>query len=301
MVLFFSRRTYNAATSKFTKNPAALTRYVMLNAAGSGGIISHQDWLAQVMAASQTGEVLIFVHGFNTSQSLMLERHGRIEAGLRAHGYRGAVVSFDWPSQGNIAGYGIDRNHAKQVARHLVPDGVLPILNQAPGVRVHVLAHSMGAYLTLRAFSGEGEAAGAAPWRADQVLFVAGDVEASALRSGAWGALVMELRCARLTNYYSVADKVLQLSEGILHGGEDRAGQAGLPDAPPGNAVDVYTTQQFRDHVPQARQGELEFSHIWLYEDAGFLRDAALTVAGTPDGVMPTRRNTNVGDRALLT
>ena len=303
MKFFLSRRTYNASKKKFTNNFAALTRYVMLDAgpsgAGAGGIISRDDWLAQVVARAQSDEVVVFVHGFNTPQASMLERLDKIEQGLQSNGYQGAVVAFDWPSDGILTAYDPDLRDARKSAPFLLPDGILPLLDR--GLSVHVLAHSMGTYLTLRAFAGQGDTVGASPWKVDQVLFVAADTEAEAVREGAWGGLVLERRCERFTNYYSTADRVLAVSGGIVHGGRDRAGHVGLPDAKPGNSIDMYTTEQFRRHVPPAQQSDIITSHTWLYDDAGFYRDAAMTVAGRADAGMPTRRNTNVGDRALLT
>ena len=305
MALFFSRRSYNASTGKFTKNLATLTRYVTLDVTsgggGTGGIVSQSNWLDLVAQESDTGEVLIYVHGFNTNQSDMLVRHAKIETALKAAGYRGAVVAFDWPSQGVVTAYDPDRHMSEKVAGYLVPEGIRPILQTVANARVHLLGHSMGAYLSLLALAAEGETAGETPWKVDEALFVAADVEASSLRHGAWGALVMEHRARRLTNYYNVADKVLSLSGSFVNFGAPRAGQVGLPNAEPANAVDVYTTEQFRRHVPQNKQNDLIFSHIWLYDDAGFQRDMALTVMGTADAQMPTRVDTNVGDRALLT
>lgn len=305
MALFFTRRTYNASKQKFTDNVASLTRYVRVQASGggshSGGIISRDDWLDLVIAGAQSREVLIYVHGFNTDQAGMLSRLGKVEGGLRANGFTGAVVAFDWPSRGDVNFYDSDRTNAKAVAPFLVPDGILAILQRSPGIKVHLLAHSMGAYLTLRAFSGEGQQPGQSPWKVDQALFVAADVEAEALRRGAWGALVMEHRCQRLTNYYNVVDQTLTLAGGIIHGGRERAGRVGLPDLAPANAVDLYTTQQFRNVVPDNQQGGFFVSHNWYYDDAGCLRDIRLTVAGQSDATMPTRVNTTAGNRALLT
>ena len=303
MKLFFSRRTYVASKKKFTNNFAALTRYVMIdagpNGAGTGGIISRDDWLAQVEARAQSNEVVVFVHGFNTPQASMLERLGKIEQGLKNNGYQGAVVAFDWPSDGLLTAYDPDLRDAKKSAPFLVPDGILLLLDR--GLTVHVLAHSMGTYLTLRAFAGEGDAVGANPWNVDQVLFAAADTEAEAVRKGAWGGLVLERRCQRFTNYYCTADKVLALSGGFVHGGRPRVGHVGMPDAKPDNSIDLYTTEQFRQHVPPQQQSKPVVSHTWLYDDAGFYEDAARTIAGQPDTGMPTRRDTNVGDRALLT
>jgi len=94
MPLFATRRAFNAAKDEFTHNPSSLTRYV---SAPSGTtpdhrhILSQSDWLAQVAAAATSGEILIFVHGFNTEQEDMLSRLGKIEAHMAASGWPGLV------------------------------------------------------------------------------------------------------------------------------------------------------------------------------------------------------------------
>jgi esterase/lipase superfamily enzyme len=231
----------------------------------------------------------------------MLARLEKIETGLADAGFAGAVVAFDWPSKGNVLAYDQDRNAAKAAAPFLVPEVIEVLAARLPGQDLHLICHSMGCFLTLRALSGKGDQPGADPCLLDQVCFVAADAEAEALHQGAWGALVMARRCSRFTNYYSVADRVLALSGGLIHGGRARAGQVGLPDLTAPNAVDLYTTAQFRRDVPAAEQNDRMVSHNWYYENAGFWEDVKLTLAGQPANQMPTRRPTDQLDQALLT
>ena len=304
MALFLTRRTYSSRLKRFTNRVADVTRYVKLTRGAGGrfegGIIAMDDWLDQVALAANGCGVVIYVHGFNTDQHEMLVRTGMIEDGLAAAGFRGAVVAFDWPSQGQVTAYNPDLAAARASAPHLVPDGVRPLVARLGAQPLHLLCHSMGCYLTLRARSGVGEVPGAPSVQLDEVIFAAGDVEAELLRRGAGGALVMQHRCNRFTNFYSVADRVLQFS-GALNGGRQRAGVVGLPDPAGDNAVDVYTTAQFRKHVPGIDQDDYILSHNWYYANTGFYQDVALTLAGTPDAQMPTRRPTTISDRALLT
>lgn len=298
MTLFASRRTYNNSTHKFTNNAATLTRYVQItNTAGqvsTGGVISREDWHAQVLRAAQSRDILFFVHGFNTSQTTMLKRHRALEEGIRAHGYRGAVVGFDWPSDGNVLAYDADRTDAKKVAPYLVTEAIGLFLNENPRYRLHILAHSMGTYLTLRGFSGVGDAPGARKWGVDQAMFAAADADAEWMRKGAWGSLVMDRRANRLTNYYNRNDAVLQLAGDFVHGGRRRAGREGLPDLVEKDQVDVDTTERY---AAFARKGA-QLSHRYYFEDDGFFRDVALTIAGKDANDMPTRRITD-GDAVL--
>ncbi|QFT57737.1 hypothetical protein FIU94_02780 [Sulfitobacter sp. THAF37] len=299
MTLFATRRTYNAQTHRFTNNAAALTRYVLMTGGdgpvSKGGIISRADWHREVLRAADSREILLYVHGFNTSQSTMLQRQTALEQGLRRHGYRGAVVGFDWPSDGNVLAYDSDRNDAKKVAPYLVTEVIGLFLNETPRFTLHLLAHSMGAYLALRGFSGVGDAPGARKWGVDQVMFAAADVDVEWMRQGAWGSLVMDRRARRLTNYYNADDAVLQLSGDFINGGRSRAGRKGLPDLVAADQVDVDATRRYAAFPQKGAQ----ISHRFYFEDDLFFRDVALTVAGTAAEAMPTRIVTN-GDAVLL-
>ncbi|MCE8006642.1 alpha/beta fold hydrolase [Aestuariivita sp.] len=307
MALFFSRRTFNAQQKKFTNNPAALTRYVAItgtNPGGggwAGGILSRDNWLAQVRQAGGTRDVVIYVHGFNTSQADMLRRMERMETGLRAHGYTGAVVSYDWPSDGSVLNYNRDRSDAKEVAQYLVKDGMVPLLGMSPKPRVHLMAHSMGALVVLRGFSDFGDAIGPGQgaWSADQVIFAAGDVDSVWLERGAWGSLVLNQRSRRFTNYYSGRDRVLALSGGLINGGRERVGHVGMPSLLATGHQDVYCNEQYKKDVPTSDQ-TMTYSHRWWFDNDGFLQDMALTLSGRAADQMPTRRATNIADQALL-
>lgn len=305
MPLFVTRRAYSTTKHRFTHNRATVTRHVSVPddvSPGGDHIIDQATWLSQVKAAAAGGEILIYVHGFNTEQSEMLERRRKIELGLAAAGWNGLVIAYDWPSDGTIWAYLSDRNDAKKTAPYLVTDAVGPLLNLRPQPKVHLLCHSMGAYLSLRGFSGTGDsgAPGTVPWSVGEVAFVAADADKPWMEAGAWGALVMDLRCDRLTNYHSTRDQVLNLAEGIVHG-QQRAGRNGMPVAVPARFHDVYCAAQYDAKVPAAGK-TLRGSHTWYFNDPGFYQDLALTLGGADPASMPTRRAVaGSSDLALLT
>jgi len=304
MDYFFSRRTFNQSKGKFTKDFAALTRYARvpepIAEAGAAHLISRDQWLQGVLSSATTNDVVIFVHGFNTSQAEMLIRQRKIQGGLMAHGFGGAVIGLDWASDGVLSGYGRDRTDAKKTAPYLVLDGIGPILNARPGIRIHILAHSMGAYLTLRGFSqvGDSGAPGTHPWGVEQVLFLAADVTVGWMEAGAWGGLVMDHRCKRLTNYYSGFDDVLALSEINKFGTAPKIGRNGMSGPLPGRFNDLYCGQQYDRTVPQA-QRSVRYSHTWYFDNAGVYQDVARTLAGQSAATMPTRLPASNGDQAL--
>lgn len=308
MTLFFSRRSYNASKKQFTNNAAELTRYVSIAGTqpGSGGWRGHMlqraEWLRQVRAQAQTPDVLIYVHGFNTRQSDMLARAVKIEAGLRAHGYGGAVVSYDWPSDGSVLRYDQDKLDAKKTAPFLATDGIWPLLAMSPRPRVHLLAHSMGGYLMLRGFApfGDSDGPGAGGWTLDQIMFASADVHRNTLQRGAANALLMSHRSKRFTNYYSADDGVLKLSSKIVHGTRKRVGRSGIPQRIASDHVDVSCTAQYRRDAKPVDSGRA-YSHRWWFDNDGFYEDMALTIKGTAKTAMTTRYTTTGTDYALVT
>jgi hypothetical protein len=73
-------------------------------------------------AAQKFEDIVVFVHGYNVTQSDLIKRHRSIRAGLVKAGYKGQVLSFDWPAKSNAANYLEDRSDARRVALQLVDD-----------------------------------------------------------------------------------------------------------------------------------------------------------------------------------
>ena len=230
----------------------------------------------------------------------MLDRMGKIETGVRANGFTGAVVGFDWPSDGTVFAYNSDRSDAKKVAPCLVSDGMLPLLAMSPRPKVHILAHSMGGLVVLRGFSDFGDGAGGSKaWSADQVMFASADIEAHWLEKGAWGGLVLGKRSKRFTNYHSEKDRVLALSGGFINGFRARAGHEGIPALTERNHWDIHSDEQFMSDVPASKQNNRKYSHRWWFDSNGFFKDVALNMAGADAETMPTRKRTTNPDLVL--
>lgn len=93
---------------------------------------SRKDWVTEVKAASaneeapvRDGDILVYVHGYNNHPRDVLRRHRMLKRNLDEAGYRGAVVSFDWPSNNVALNYLEDRSDARknsnQACRRLHP------------------------------------------------------------------------------------------------------------------------------------------------------------------------------------
>lgn len=280
MTFLATRRTYNSSTKAFTNNWAALTRYVILSGA-AGSAVSQSDFVEQVLEAAGGHGVLFFVHGFRTSQAEHIDRLGKIEAGLRATGFHGAVVGVDWPSQGSVLTYFADRERAKDMGTVLVPEVLGPFLEHPSTPKLHTLAHSMGALCLLRGLSDPGEAHGPRNWKVESLSFAAADVDAAWMMRNVWGGMACDLRSRRVVNYWSNRDKTLKLGENIVSGGRDRLGFVGLPATTPARFEDVYCGAYYKARLERP-DDSWATTHNWHFRDTAFYADLAGVLADTP-------------------
>lgn len=300
MPLFFSRRTFNSQNNKFTRNVAARTRYVDVpgaTPARKSHIIDQRTWLDRVGAASGNGQVVVFVHGFNIGQRDMRRRLNALDKGLSDNGFGGSVVAYDWASDDSVFRYKADYQDAKDSALHLARDGIVPLIRA--GLKPHLIAHSMGCLLTLRAFGSLGDPPGAVPWGVDQAIFMAADLHTRDIENGTWGAMAAERRCARLTNYFNGLDKVLDFSGVIVNGLRERVGERGLPAGLPAMFDDVDCEPFYRPRKNSFGGGTNE-SHAFYFRADRVHQDLNLTLQGAASGAGRATRG-NAGGKVVLT
>lgn len=310
MDFIFSAR--NVASDAFGTNPGP-TRFLALP--GSAAIhtpdhsITRRQWFDAVLAEARsgtnpatgrdTGDILIYVHGFNTDLATVVSRHRKIRKGLEAQGYGGAVVSFDWPCADIALNYLDDRTDAKLTAIRLVSDVIAPFsrfIEQGCEINVHVLAHSMGCFVVREAFDDADDrpAVAASGWTISQVMFCGADVSAESMGANATSSSLYR-HCVRLTNYANPYDAVLSISNVKRVGVSPRAGRIGLPASAPAKAVNVDCGTYYDQHREDFA-GITNADHSWYFSDPTFLRDVFLTVKGEIDRhVFPTRSMTDRG------
>ncbi len=149
-------------------------------------------------------DILVFVHGFNTSLDEARLRLAQIVADGR---FGGVPVLFTWASSSHFLAYESDKQ-AATVARDALGN-LLRDLGQTSGIgRVHVLAHSMGGWLameTLResAIGGNGNLNG----RLGEVMLAAPDIDLGVFRQQ-----MARLQGARVSVFASAGDRALNLS-----------------------------------------------------------------------------------------
>ena len=138
------------------------------------------------LTGQATGDILVFIHGYNNDQQVVLERHRQLKKDLKASGYKGAVISFDWPSASSTLNYLEDRSDAKKTALKLVDDCIkLFTITQQKGceLNVHLLAHSTGAYVIREAFddADDRKSIASTNWSVSQIAFIGADVSSKSM------------------------------------------------------------------------------------------------------------------------
>ena len=92
-----------------------------------------------------SGEVIVFVHGYNTSYQAAVFRAAQLK---HDNGLPEAVIAFAWPSKGSLVDYMTDRE-ASTFSRDYL-ERTLDDLARTPGIRhINIIAHSMGSWLTM--------------------------------------------------------------------------------------------------------------------------------------------------------
>ncbi len=288
---------------------------VPLPSHGSAGVKSR---LAAVIAqANPPGtvrgkelDIVFMVHGYNTDAREALVRQRHVQSELRKRGYDCMVIGFDWPTAGTAISYLYDRAEAHQAASSLVTNGIVPFadftLKDCP-INIHVMAHSMGAFVVREAFRtvDKGRNADLAnDWRIGQLVLFAADLSSDCFAKGDADTKSMFSHCGRLTNYFGGHDEALAVSNIKNIDISSRVGRVGMPSAETqtdDKAVDVNCTP----HYEMLPHGDFKVikgmeSHSWYFEDSLWYDDLAYTLAGQLDrNAIPTRTKLATNDFVL--
>lgn len=249
---------------------------------------------------SDGGDILVFIHGYNNSPAEIMQRHRLLQLQLSAAGWRGIVLSFDWPCENQLLNYWEDRSDAVATAKVLIEDG-LRLLGEVAGrecqTNIHLLGHSTGAFVIMKAFekATDYRELYQSNWRIGQVAFIGGDVSAASLDAdSAWSRNLFE-RIMRLTNYQNAYDMVLGVSNAKRLGAAPRAGRVGLNSRAHAKAINVDCSDYFRNLDPDKQQDKVGWwPHSWHIGNPVFALDLAMTLEGRYDRhYLPTRELVN--------
>ncbi len=161
------------------------------------------------LARTNSRDILVFVHGYNSSFEEAAVRLAQLVADM---GFDGTALLFSWPSAGALSGYIRDQQTARNAGWHLLHllRDQLPLTQPN---RIHVIAHSMGSEVLSKALSLVQR--GDSLPMLGQVVFAAPDVDA---RIFAREILpVLRERAEGVTLYASTEDEALRASR-VLNG-----------------------------------------------------------------------------------
>ena len=281
-------------------------RYITFtDAAGAEQPLDPDAWVDQLVGGfpaagpslggvpQRQGDILFLVHGFNVSHADARAFHLKCVTALAAAGWAGQLVSYDWPSDGLVFAYLPDRSNARAAASSLVTSAIA-LLERAQQdgctIAVHVLAHSMGGFVTQQAFTWSYQDV-PPDWQVGQLMFAAADVDQTVFSAGNVSATMFAQHAGRLTAYCNRYDKALLVSNAKRIDLAPRMGRVGLPDDAPAMMCEVDCSELFEKAYPQLGQNlSPATTHCFYFDRPEFWRDVVLTLAGGIDRrVFPTR------------
>lgn len=131
---------------EFSEDP---TKHVVLMTVTPRGKDDLLGLLRETTANSGREDLFVFVHGFNVSFEDGARRTAQLNHDL---GFPGVPVFYSWPSDGSMSplAYTSDRGDAEWSAPHL-EEFLQTLYNESGAKQIHLVAHSMGNYVTLTA------------------------------------------------------------------------------------------------------------------------------------------------------
>jgi esterase/lipase superfamily enzyme len=181
---------------------------------------SFVNTLRQSVANSKASDLLLFIHGYNTSFEDAAIRTAQIAYDLQ---FPGQTILYSWPSEAKLEGYTADENNIDWTLPHF-EDFLNLLLTSVGADMVNTIAHSMGNRIMVRALDRLNYSTlpdNAAKLR--NVIFAAPDIDAATFKQF---VKQFKQKADRLTLYASSNDKALKASMSV-HGGYPRAGIAG--------------------------------------------------------------------------
>ena len=225
-----------------------------------------------IVKAAPCRSVLIFVHGYYTGFETAALRTAQLKHDAQ---FGCAAIAFSWSSTGTISGATYEQDlQVSEQAEPLLSDLVRALA--ARGLRIHIVAHSMGTKLVLKsltALTQQNDALGENS--IGEVLLFAGDISADPqddefLRL----ANIVRPHAQRLTIYAASDDAALAVAR-TLHGGARRLGREPRNDlryrAAGPHAIDVIDAS--------GAPGDL-VGHDYYGLSFEVVSDMALTLAG---------------------
>ena len=170
--------------------------------------------VSEVVDKTERREVFVFIHGYNTSFEGAAIRTAQLAVDMNLDG---APILYSWPSRAHLLGYGADAEAvADRVLVADVAEFLTDVAERTGAERVHLVAHSMGNRVLIRALQQiayDRATPVAYPVQEplfDEVVLAAPDVGVDEFEA-TWPHIVDQGR--RFTLYASQRDRALQVSE----------------------------------------------------------------------------------------
>ncbi|HEY4943194.1 MAG TPA: alpha/beta hydrolase [Rhizomicrobium sp.] len=176
--------------------------------------------IADAAKAAHCNSVLLFVHGYNQTFQTALMRSGQLATDTQ---WSCVNAAFSWSSEGKYDRYAADIERSGYAVPVLID--VLRAL-AASGLKVDVIADSMGARLTLTALAAL--CTHRTAQMADELLLVAPDVSAEHDNDDFGHLLGHSAPCVRRATVYASENDLILITSESVHGGIPRAGR--VPD-----------------------------------------------------------------------
>lgn len=161
--------------------------------------------------------LVLWVHGFNNTGAEALYRHVQMAEDI---GMAGPQVSFVWPSAQNVRGYLHDRDSVLDARRPLA-DVIRNISQSWPG-EVFVIAHSLGAFLTMEALGRLSRDGHSVPALVDGLVLMQPDIDPHVFREQTYDIGTLP---GRAVVVLAQDDRALTIS-GLFAGTRSRVGNS---------------------------------------------------------------------------
>lgn len=174
--------------------------------------------VADRVRMSQAREAFVFVHGYNVTFEDGARRTAQIAKDL---GFQGAPILYSWPSRGKLRMYPADEATVEWSQQHF-EDFLRKLSAKSQANVIHVIAHSMGNRIVMRALSHLSAPMAKRKPVLHQIVLTAPDIDAGEFENL---ARTINPFARRVTMYASSRDKALKLSR-RFHSAP-RAGESG--------------------------------------------------------------------------
>lgn len=165
--------------------------------------------VSETLSRTERKEAFVFIHGYNTSFEGAAIRAAQLAVDTNLDG---APILYSWPSRASLLGYGADtRAVADEALLDDVADFLTDVATQTGAERVHLVAHSMGNRVLVRALDRIAERQSDLPIF-NEVILAAADVGVDEFETTFPRILGTG---DRFTLYASRRDRALQISQQV--------------------------------------------------------------------------------------